>query len=206
MRDFAPFLKEMHFADRDYFRTEIEKQTPLYGLTSQFRLRSMEWETSPVLDEKYAIANWIMRDQEPLTRRENYSFTRRELEIVMHKQNSLAVFESLPELGIFFYRGDSSEGGNVAWLSANQWQTGSNQPAMLTAVLDKLADGGLLVTDGSRIEDKPSEIAPLAQFSNQNVDVEADQVAPFQAFGRRFQLLGTLKPGRRPTLVWRVEK
>lgn len=149
-----------------------------------------------------------MRDREPLTRRETYVYERREFQTVLHRQNSLAVFDSLEELGIFFYRGDSSEGGDVAWLSADQYQTYTNQPAMLPAVLNKLVSGGLLITDGSRIDEKQSQVAPIGRFLGQSLDVEADQIAPFEAFNCHFQLLGTLTRDRfkGPTLVWRVTK
>ena len=62
--------------------------------------------------------------------------------IYTHKKDGLLTFiQDIPSISIFYYRGDShSEGGsNQNWL----------EPVLFHAVLSKLQDGGLIVSDGS---------------------------------------------------------
>jgi hypothetical protein len=208
VNQFAPLMREFHFVDREYFRDEMEKQTPVFGLSnSRFRLREMSFSPAPARSHD-EHASGIMRNPEPLIRTEVYEARRERFRVVLRCEHSVAAFESLEQIGCFFYRGDSSEGGNVAWLSADQELTHNRQPAMLLLVLEKLVNGGLLITDGSRVEEKGSAVAALKQFSGQNILPGASDVVPFEAHGRRFECLGSIARSefRGPTLVWRVMK
>jgi hypothetical protein len=91
-------------------------------------------------------------------------------------QRSIAL---VPDIGVLFHRGDSpGEGGsNVHWLS-RRW---------IQEVLDRLRDGGLVVTDGSL-----AHARALRRFHNQEVSSEGafEQAASFSKWGRRWHCVG----------------
>ena len=73
----------------------------------------------------------------------NYTFVENnENKIQMHRKDGLlTLIDDLPEISVFFYRGDSpGEGG-----SGQYWQL----PVLLDQVLSKILDGGLICTDES---------------------------------------------------------
>jgi len=66
----------------------------------------------------------------------------KEHEVQVHAGDGLqALYKKVPDLSVFYYRGDSpGEGGsNQRWL----------EPVLFHYVLSRLLDGGLIVTDGS---------------------------------------------------------
>lgn len=108
------------------------------------------------------------------------------------------VIDELPEIGVFFFRGDrpgKGEGSSgVMWL-ANP---------LLEKVLKLLVPGGLFVTDGSN--QKEPGISEMARFHNQkNVKEESVSIAlPFEYQNRWFECVGYVGQRYGPTLMWRV--
>jgi hypothetical protein len=110
------------------------------------------------------------------------------------------VIEGLGTLGVFFYRGDTlghGEGSSgVPWLGEE----------LFAKVLDRLVDGGLVVTDGSNWSaDGPR---PLATFY-EKLGIGDEAVArsePFAWGGRRFCCVAYVGERYGPTLVWQVTR
>ncbi len=125
--------------------------------------------------------------------------------------------QRLPEpLGIFFYRGDGDgEGGSsIPWLSESPGGL-KGHPGEILEVLDRLIDGGLLVTDGGNTFDErgPGSYEELGRFfleREQDPAVAHREVRPFSdGCARSFRCIGYLESdgfGKGPTLVWQVRK
>lgn len=110
-------------------------------------------------------------------------------EVFCHCNDGIITLSSLDNISVFFYRGDSiGEGGS------GQWWLG---PKLFNFVLDKLLDGGLIITDGSNPDPKfrSAEWSPL--WNEKNDFIYRD---------RSFKCLGQIAPiGNRVAYVWQVK-
>jgi hypothetical protein len=122
-------------------------------------------------------------------------------------------------LGIFFFRGISSEGGsNHSWMSDKPVYMIRGEPKvrLIHMLLNALPDGGLIVTDASLgyFQDKhikkSHEYYPLHEFfSNRDVSCQEayERAKPFEdSFGRSFRCVGYAGMKNGPTLIWQVRK
>ncbi len=110
-------------------------------------------------------------------------------EVICHRNDGVLTLCSLDNLSVFFYRGDSmGEGGS------GQWWLG---PKMFNFVLDKLLDGGLIITDGSNPDPQFRRVEWASLWSEKN---------DFVYRVRTFKCLGQLPAinRRRGTYVWQV--
>lgn len=107
-------------------------------------------------------------------------------------------------LGVFFYRGDSHEGSSTPWLSVRRVR---RSEGFIFDVLNKLVDGGLIVTDGSRCEGSGNPYTALRRFLMTDADGPAAmrEAEPFtDVQGRTFRCIGWAGRRNGPTLVWQV--
>lgn len=109
----------------------------------------------------------------------------------------------LGAVDVFFYRGDSwGEGGSgIGWLKAPK----------IYQVLEKLVDGGLLVTDGSNSDSYRGREEFIRYRPRYGSESESDEallarVQSFRAYGCSFDCEGLAGHRYGPTLVWRVQK
>ena len=122
-------------------------------------------------------------------------------------------------LGIFFFRGTSTEGGSDhPWISNREVRMlyGEKKVRLLSKVLDALPDGGLIVTDGSlgyghnQAMPKTNEYYPLHEFSTQRSNTSNDAYQLAHGFkdskGNFFTCVGHAGMKNGPTLVWQVRK
>jgi len=109
-------------------------------------------------------------------------------EVFCHCNDGAIALSSLDKLSVFFYRGDSiGEGGS------GQWWLG---PKLFNFILDKLLDGGLIITDGSNPDPKFREVE-WASLWEEKID--------FVYRDRRFKCLGQITHNHnRATYVWQV--
>jgi hypothetical protein len=116
-------------------------------------------------------------------------------------------------LGVFFYRGDSEEGGSsTQWLTVWGWHRKNKRRRWLIhEVLDKLIDGGLIVTDGSMCKGGHNPHREFRRLHcNRAISAEA-AVASVHSFqddsGRTFRCVGCLGQHYHywPTLIWQVK-
>lgn len=105
----------------------------------------------------------------------------------------------VPQLGVFFFRGDTlarGEGSSgVAWLGGE----------LFPQILGKVISGGLIVTDGSNVgEGGP---LPLQAFHRKREigPSAVERAMPFDYKGRRFTCIAYVGEKNGPTLVWRVD-
>lgn len=214
---FAPQIRDFWFVDVNYFSRCSPEQTPpllcespayqhLDSIVTMPDLPPEDWQQ----DNKY-------RGMPPYILTETYLHRRSGEIITIHRhrrRGPSALRKEIDRLGIFFYRGDSNDGGGsgTVWLSAaRRWTKPSRgRKALIHEVLDKLVNGGLIVTDGSIGDNHQSN--PYRHFykyhGNRSVGREVVQeVQPFEdLLGNKFECVGYAGQRYGPTLVWRVTK
>lgn len=195
---FLSHIDDFWFVDRGYFvHRGADRGHPVSLRQAGFRFEGCEIEGPPLsveerrVDERGRPYPYI----QPCTRTDRYREvdSGRMVRIRRRRGFGQRSIELVPRIHVFFHRGDSpGEGGSgLAWWS-RRWKD---------LVLDRLVDGGLVVTDGSLCP------GPLARFHR--ADTPPDEAfrlsKPFTRWGRLWTPVGWLEARYGPTLVWRVE-
>ena len=149
-----------------------------------------------------------------------------------------AIAELDDRIGVFFYRGDSSEGSDLWWLfhteqemesDADGWEQEDEEDedfgetlglhGLFHEVLNRLADGALLVTDGSKGDGDgtispadPNSYSQISAFRGRRDIIPADAMNQAESFrgplGHTFECVGCINQMRRydkgPVLIWQV--
>lgn len=124
----------------------------------------------------------------------------RALNVFRYRQDGLTAFIGLDKIAVFFLRRDSmGEGG-----SGQMWF----QPKLFDLILEKLVDGGLIVTDGSGAPygEERDHLPWKPLWTNNLRRAPGGTVSPenFSYAGRDFQCVGMCGRGYGPVYVWRV--
>jgi hypothetical protein len=220
---FHPYFSDFWFVDVGYFTSAgsaDQGKNVLNNRDYSFLIKEVTIQDDPLPpgecedDDKY-------RGVLPRLRTETYRHTTsgRHLRIHRYRRRAPSVLRLLKDsIGVFFYRGDSDDGGGskTLWLTPHFKHGKPNQrPSLIEEVIDRMVDGGLVVTDGSNCHPKinPSKINPYSEFGkfrSKSVDPNtAWQLV--KAFtnerGDQFTCVGHV--GRHyesPVLVWQVRK
>ena len=113
--------------------------------------------------------------------------------------------ETLKEIGIFFYRGDSSgEGGSdVGWLETTERKrSGSPKGGHIEEVLQRMTNNGLVVTDGSNSKGRHNF---MYKYSN-DPKFQSPKIYDITINKNRFKFFGKITPKYGQTLVWQIHK
>lgn len=209
---FAPVIMNFWFVDLRYFTSYAATSArPLLRLNPAYRLlevitdgpvkASLEYRTDAQTGKRYP---WI----EPCTRTERYCHLESGREVRINRRRGFgpsAMRKHVQQMGVFFYRGDSGgEGG-----SGTLWLTGSRRGArLIDEVLARLANGGLIVTDGSNCRQYKNPYAEFGRFYQEDIGPEAASLShPFEdRDGNRFRCIGYTGQRYGPTLVWQVQR
>lgn len=206
---FGPFINTFWFVDRGYFSPghqdtrhygmdgSADMQEPLLGHEPLYTLRKVTIDGPPSWDR-------YKRDIEPCIRSEVYQHAPTGRQITVHLRRGYgrsAFHKHIRTIGIFFYRGDSLGGGG----SGNFWL----KPEHLDRVIDRLVDGGLIVTDGSnsgwsgyrqlRAHHHKTFLGSPREL------VESSEPFTDRA-GNRFRCIGYVGERYGPTLIWQIRK
>lgn len=123
----------------------------------------------------------------------------RNIKVYRHIQDGLITFMGLDKIAVFFLRGDSEgEGG-----SGQRWF----QPKIFDLILDKLVDGGLLVTDGSSYDPKSYLSVPwksLWQSKDYRRNDNPEKPDDFYYKGRFFKCIEKCGHKYGPVYIWKV--
>ena len=221
---FLDIINEFWFVDLSYFRTY--KRPSIYGGNL-----GLEFVSSKFVGLKFAQIEYSTNSRsydylEPGYKEDIYSFGKRKIRIIFRRgydYTSLFGPSNLEtahdRLGIFFFRGTSSEGGsNHPWMSDKEVQMLHGEPRvrLIHKLLDALPDGGLIVTDASLgfFGDIPVKLSndyyPLHEFHDKT-DITCqeayERARPFEdSFGRSFQCIGYAGMKNGPTLIWQIHK
>jgi len=116
-----------------------------------------------------------------------------------HVKDGMAAFVLLDKMAVFFLRRESEgEGG-----SGQRWL----QESVFELILDKLLDGGLIVTDGSGWDPGLFESADWKSFwvnKGNGPRTECSLPEDFVYYNRQFRCVGQLGRGYGPVYVWQV--
>ena len=236
IRLFAPYVTDFWFVDIAYFRTGrgLDQRLPS-ALAADIAPPVLEGRTEYELLDTTVIGPSVAQHEtrqdssqeparsypylEPCVRTDLYRHTPTGKQFRVHRRRgySYCAFNKVEfVLGVFFYRGDSGEGSNTPWLST----LGGPRPrSFIGEVLERLVDGGLLVTDGSRC----GEYCPLGQVRHSFPYAELARFrepgsprGPETAnlahsitdpAGRRLDCVGYAGAAHSgPTLIWKVTK
>lgn len=209
---FAPVITDFWFVDLRYFTSfaatrsrPLLRPDPAYELLDVViegpAIATLEHRTDEKTGKRYP---WM----EPCTRTERYRHRESGREVRIHRRRGFgpsAMRKHIQELGVFFYRGDSmGEGGSrTLWLTVR-----GGCVRLIDEVLERVLDGGLIVTDGANCLPEGNPYSEFGRFYQRQVGPEAlslsrefhdDRDNCFRCIGYAGQRYG-------PTLVWQVEK
>lgn len=142
------------------------------------------------------------RNKETVTKMEEWVYMPnedRKIQVYRHRQDGLIKFMELDEIAVFFLRGDSlGEGG-----SGQRWF----EPEVFNLVIDKLVDGGFIVTDESIYYDDffGTLYKPLYE-EDKSLDINLLKPKDFNCKGRRFICIGECGYRYGTVYLWKVEK
>ncbi len=211
---FAPYVKDFWFADTGYFADGRPEQAhPVLKTSLGYRFLGSQ-VTRNLVPEREWKEDPKYHGIEPCVRTETYihELSRERIRIHLHRRRGPTALRQLSEIGVFFYRSDGAEGSSTLWLTVH----GSKRPnrrngiCLVHEVLDRLVDGGLFVTDGSKCEGSHNPYAELKRFRKEDVSIDEIK-AQCHDFtddaGSCFKFLDvSFKAPRYPTLFWQVRR
>lgn len=223
---FSQWVTDFWFVDLAYFGGDPFQRPALHRLPGWRLLGQQERMPNISYDDWRDDARYGGRP--PLIRTETYEHraTGRQIRIHLHRRRGPSALRTeLIQVDVFFYRGDSdsdlTRGSGTLWLNCKPERPARAKGRLIYEVLDKMPDGGLIVTDGSNRG--PSRRNPYTAFGQladhvRELKLPADDdsweglvpgVEPFcDMLGNRFLCVGHLRQDRRhyPTLMWRLQK
>ncbi len=113
-----------------------------------------------------------------------------------HQGDAYLVFSDLQDIAVFYQRSNSDEGSSLYWFG----------PSLFRMLLDKLVDGGLIVTDGSMFHPEHMNVPwglLRKHFLARNHE-ELELPPSFEYRARRFKCLGKIDNGHGPVYGWQV--
>jgi hypothetical protein len=231
VKTFMDFVSTFWFVDKYYYRgdynlIQLIRPIIIHGMK---HLRS-EFSGSDLvnMDSKKINADSTYDYLEPGYRTDIYEYKSRIIKINIRRgfgYNSLFGPTTLPinrnNLGVFFYRGDSFEGGSrQTWMSSQpvRMLRGQEKVPLLQRIIEALPDKGILATDGSN-HDFPGcrsnypfdeDYKELVKY-NRNKDISCNEaVKKANDFtdrkGNLFNCIGDAGMSYGPTLIWQIHK
>ncbi len=201
IKGFMDTIMEFHFVDLIQLpklpkpSLKIIREAKAYETysTSVNEMILNQWETRGIESAGYRGEPGITHKDEWIHANSN-----RTIEIYRHIQDGLAAFSNIEKLAVFYLCGDSEgEGG-----SGQRWF----QESILKLILDKLLDGGLIVTDGSSWDPKIYRTAEWKGLWQNRLDRGISKPNDFNYYNRSFKCIGEFGKKYGPIYVWQVKK
>jgi hypothetical protein len=213
---FSDKVSTLCFSDRGYFRPN-NQDTRYFGLdqsavvTPPVAAPDGQWSLKDRLVEEDVDFDDVEFDFDMrypgiarLTESYRHRDTSEEFQVIRSNNDARREFDNLPrQLGVFFYRGDGlGEGGSgILW----------NDAPLLDRMLDKLVNGGLLVTDGSNSGGADGSHfvreTPVLSARRMRTAKEAAKFLGYSFkndYGRRLTCIGYAGQRYGATLIWQV--
>jgi hypothetical protein len=215
---FSPYVSDFWFVDTEYFRRcPPEQRRPVLSEKCGYNLLDSQIRFPEIPDAEWMNDDRYGRERPPiLSETYQHIATERVIRIHRHRRRGPSALRTeIDRLGVFFYRGDSDAGGSCTqWLTVREWHKAKKRKRrwLIHEVLDKIVDGGLIVTDGSMCK---GDHNPYREFRRLhcNRDISAiEAVASVQPFtddrGHSFTCIGCLGQHHHygPTMVWQMTR
>jgi len=216
---FSPYITDFWFVDINYLNLDLGHIN-----FPEFKYLKTEFEgpikTEFKTDER--VDGRARRDLDPGIRTDYYEFNGRTIKVNRRRGfGCLGLFGptelpiNMKKLGVFFYRGDSFEGGTrKRWMSTGpSYLFPGHRVSLLSGVIHKLCNYGLLVTDGSNNggtnNKKDKQYYQLFRFNWSDISCK-EAVKKANNFkdenNYKFDCIGHVGKKYGPTLVWRITK
>jgi len=231
VKTFLDVVSTFWFVDKFYFRGDnnsIQLIRPIIIHGMKYLRSEFTGSDFVNMDSKNINDDDTYDYLEPGYRTDIYEYKSRIIKIHIRRgfgYNSLFGPTTLPincnNLGIFFYRGDSFEGGsNQTWMSTQpvRMLRGQEEVSLLQKIIESLPDKGILATDGSnhdfpgcRSNSPPDDDYKELVKYNWNRDISCDEaVKKANDFtdrkGNLFNCIGHAGMSYGPTLIWQIRK
>ncbi len=121
-----------------------------------------------------------------------------DVKVVYHQLDGMLALLQLPEIAVFYYRGDSRDqgGSGQSWLGE----------VLFSLVLEKLLDRGLLITDGSNFCTDSANVPWKNLWTHADCRLTDDLAMPddFTCLNRYFSCVSRVGNYYGPVYVWQV--
>ncbi len=192
MRAFGALVDEFWFVDINYY---VRRTPRVRG----FRIEDLQTKELVIGKSKLAVKNNQFRHPH-FNHNLNLNFVTGDGETAF--DDLFCKPDSLHELSIFFHRGDSQgeSGSNVYWL--HDADADGNPKGHLKTVLDKLANPGLICTDGSNAIE-----ALRSHFDDRDAPPDTHaSLPPIKCHSCKLSPIATLDNRYGPTVVYQTTR
>lgn len=211
---FGPYCVDFWFVDIGYFRGPSPLQVrPVLSRSQGYELVDVKVRSADLPREEWRHdPKYDNRQPEILTETYSQIESGRQINVHRHRRRGpSALRKEIGQLGVFFYRGDSpgESGSGTLWLTHRRSR---RRRWLMDEVLEKLVDGGLIVTDGSQCFGKKNPYRELRRLHRNDSITSEEAVAAAESFvdlhGRTFQCVGCLGQHSHygPTMVWQMRR
>lgn len=207
---FFPFINTFWFVDMGYFHNGNVHDVPPTRLDRKaFRLLDKQTRMPDLQPDEW-LTDRKYQGYPPLIRTDRFDDlqTGEILTVHRHKRRGpSALRKELPGISVFFYRRDSNEGGSgTLWLSETS-KLRKKKRSLPRLIIDKLENGGWIVTDGSLCEETHNPYRFFKLASNQcKSSGKLDSWSEQDDLGNHFDCIGYACEGYGPVLIWKVTK
>jgi hypothetical protein len=195
---FQNVIKEFHFCDKEQIGLPPIHNQNIMDIRHQGINTINESLNIIYLNSKLVNKPEGITYQEFYLNRENDH----QLEVHAHIKDAISVFKQLKDIAIFFYRGDSMGGlgSGITWLG----------PDLFPQIVEKMVDGGYLITDGSnpdanQLETDWNELYKHSHWNYPDL-MPGEQPKDFKYRDHTFTCLGSIGKRYGDVYVWRVNK
>jgi hypothetical protein len=199
IKGFIDTITEFHFVDIQRlpklpkFQCKKEEKVFEHRFSSINETKLNQWQSQGIKSAGY-------RGQPGKTHKDEWvhADSNRTIEIYRHIQDGLAAFSNIEKLAVFYLCGDSEgEGG-----SGQRWF----QESIFKLILDKLLDGGLIVTDGSSWNPRIYRAAEWKGLWQNSLGRGTSKPNDFSYYNRSFKCIGEWGKKYGPIYVWQVNR
>lgn len=207
LRIFGPWMRHVRFVELNYIFLLSTKRGQLSQRDfPEWKFLSRTTEGNPMLPRTGYLGPNVERDIpnfQSCVVSELYRHrpTEREVTVHFHRGDGRKTLERLDDpIGVFFHRGDTGPVDNPGeGSSGSHWLS----KAWLQPVLDRMIDGGFIVTDGSCGIEYPELNRRGGIKSHEEAIASAKE---FTSDGIYFKCVGFAGMRNGPTLIWQIRK
>lgn len=207
---FFPVVTTYWFVDTGYFMNgDTQRVPPIRIDRRDFQLLDTQI-SMPDLQPEQWLTDPKYGGTPPLIRTDRYRHRPTDTILTVHRhkrRGPSALRKEVAGISAFFYRRDSNEGGSGTWWLSETSELRKKKRSLPKLIVEKLDDGGWIVTDGSICETTHNPYRFFKLASNQcQKSRKLDPWSKEDDLGNRFDCIGYAGEGYGPVLIWKVTK